>query len=293
MGRVLEASTGEELETFTIREWFTQWLEGAGSHQGEHGGAVPSHIRLLLGWLGADADKRLETLSRPKLAAFRTAVTSRGAVEQKGKPMKPIPRKGRTVNFILNTVSAGLKAAARDGLLLGNPCEGVERLGSGDSEDARAVHRRRGGKALQHAPSPEWAALMGLGCYAGLRLMDGAKLRWRNVDLVERTLSFVPSKTSRTGRKHDVPLDPRVCELLEALPSSDDPEAFVLPMLSKIQRNGPRGLSSRFGEIMDKAGVGRGEVEGPREIQPPRASTPSAIRSRVNSPSVTFLPNSA
>lgn len=255
LARMTEASSGEGLELHTIRAWFTRWLEGRRAViKGSTAQQYASHVRLLLEWLGEDADKRLETLTREKLTRFRDALKEGFRTDQSGKLLRRIPRRGRTVDFTIGTISAGLALAAKDGILLANPAAGVEKLGSADSEDREPFTADEVATLFEHAPSPEWAALMSLAFYGGMRLMDGALLRWHSVDLPGKTIRFVPRKTSRKGRELELPMHPELAEALEALPSSDDPDAYALPTLSGKSR---MDICDAFAEIMGEAGVSR------------------------------------
>ena len=254
IARMVEAHTGEAMGFATVRSWFTAWAEGRRAVLSESSADhCRGHVGLLLGWLGPDADQRLEWLTRERLTQFRDALTAGFRPPfPNGKPRQPSPRRARTVNIILVTVSAGLRQAVRDKLLLANPADGLERPKTTDSEVRQPFTHGEVDAMLAAAPSAEWRALIAAGYFAGLRLMDAAGLRWRNVDLLGRVIRLTPQKTAASGRELTVPMHPRLQALLEALPSADDEDALVLPKLGRLPR---WRLCEAFPPIMAKAGV--------------------------------------
>ena len=96
----------------------------------------------------------------------------------------------------------------------------------------------------------EWRGLILLGLYLGQRLGDLAKLTWRAVDLDSGEIAFTARKT---GRRIVLPLVQLLIEYLSALPSSDNPNAYIFPSLAKHKRTA--SLSNQFREILVEAGL--------------------------------------
>ena len=261
LGRMVQSSSGDEMVEWSIRKWFTTWLEGrAALVKPSTHATYRTHVRLLLDWLGEDADRRLETLSREKLTRFRDGLREgyRGIKKRTGKLNSKSPRKGRTVDFVLVSVSAALRLAVRDGILLGNPAAGVEPIGAGDSVERKPFTPAEVASLLDAAPTVEWRGLMSLAFWGGLRLMDAATLTLGSVDLAGGTITFVPRKTSRKGGKLTVPIHARLREALEALPRGIGEVTPVLPSIAATSRG---QLCQDFAKIMDKAKVAREPAE--------------------------------
>ncbi len=88
------------------------------------------------------------------------------------------------------------------------------------------------------------------GLYLGQRLGDLAKLTWRAVDLDSGEIAFTARKT---GRRIVLPLVQPFDDYLSALPSSDNPNAYIFPELGKHKRTA--SLSNQFREILVEAGL--------------------------------------
>jgi integrase len=96
----------------------------------------------------------------------------------------------------------------------------------------------------------EWRGLILFGLYLGQRLGDLAKLTWRAVDLDAGEIAFTARKT---GRRIVLPLVQPLVDYLSALPSSDNPNAYIFPNSAKHKRTA--SLSNQFREILVEAGL--------------------------------------
>jgi integrase len=98
------------------------------------------------------------------------------------------------------------------------------------------------------------------GYYTGARLIDLARLKWSNVDLVERTISFTQKKSEARGSKADVriPIHSTLEEHLLSLPAPDEMNAPIFPRLYNKPGTGKSGLSMAFKRIMERAGIDPG-----------------------------------
>lgn len=56
--------------------------------------------------------------------------------------------------------------------------------------------------------------MIAVGIFTGLRLGDVCRLRWSNIDLPRGTISLVPGKTARRGKKIAVPIHPALSAIL-------------------------------------------------------------------------------
>ena len=92
-----------------------------------------------------------------------------------------------------------------------------------------------------------------VGLYTGQRLGDCARLTWQQVDLVNRTISFV---TQKTGKALSIGLADPLVEYLSELPGVDDPRAFVFPRFAELCKNETAPLSRSFAEeVLIPAGL--------------------------------------
>ncbi len=88
----------------------------------------------------------------------------------------------------------------------------------------------------------------------GQRLSDIAALTWANVDLTRNEIRLV---TRKTGKRIMIPIATPLATYLEALPSSDDPDAPVHPRAYAITKaQGKSGhLSNQFADLLAQAGL--------------------------------------
>jgi integrase len=164
----------------------------------------------------------------------------------------------------------------REGLLLANPCAALERLPEDDSTEREVFTVAEVGQLVAAAGSHDWQAgifavtdparldrcadwqgMILLGFYAGARLGDCARMKWGNVNLARKTLSFMPAKTERKRKRLEVPIHPRLLAWLKGRKPGDD-DAPIFPTLHDCHTGGGHGLSSQFLAVMKLAKVDRG-----------------------------------
>lgn len=255
IGEIVERTTGERLNFFTVRSWFEDWVAGKTMSKAD-GTAVrySQAARGFLDFLGPKADKHLETLRTADIARFFKKE------REKGKSLT-------TVLLSVKVVKTALKAATRLAGLKENPAEGFE-LPHG--EEADAVEREtfspeEVNRLIEAADSDDWKNVIRLSFFTGMRLGDCVNLTWGNVDLANRVIEFVPRKTAsriRAGGKPKrltVPLHAELEAALSAMPGADgSPKEFVFPSLAGKTSAGRSGLSMAFSRIMDRAKVDAG-----------------------------------
>ncbi len=93
------------------------------------------------------------------------------------------------------------------------------------------------------------------GYFTGGRLVDLVRLTWSDVDLAEKTITFVQRKT---GSSVQVPIHRDLYDYLVALPRSDRPNRPVFPKLFNKPGAGKSGLSMAFKRLMERAGIDDG-----------------------------------
>jgi integrase len=113
-----------------------------------------------------------------------------------------------------------------------------------ETADGLAADRRKG---VHHEPdAAEFALLVRLMLYTGLRLGDAATLMVSQIDFREGTLEKTMAKVSRPVRFPVMP------SLLERLPREG---RFVFPSLAAKYAKAPHCLSTRFRRLFRKAGI--------------------------------------
>jgi integrase len=107
-----------------------------------------------------------------------------------------------------------------------------------------------------------WKGLILAGYFTGGRLSDLARLKWSNVDLTEKSITFIQRKVEGKTPKPRVkiPIHPVLEEYLLSGPISAAPSAPVFPELHDKPGAGKTGLSMAFKRIMDKAGIAAGVI---------------------------------
>jgi integrase len=154
-----------------------------------------------------------------------------------------------TVALKMKILRGALGAAVKENRMDKNPAELVGALVS------KATRRRefRPAELSRLVPmlTGEWRAVFFLGLYTGQRLNDLAELKWRNVDLKAKTISFIAAKTKALVA---LPLVDEAREALLALPGRNNPDLSMFP---KLAATGRGSRSNAFRKLLWKAGLAR------------------------------------
>lgn len=111
----------------------------------------------------------------------------------------------------------------------------------------------------------EWKAMILVGYETGLRLGDIATLQWPSVDLAERVISVMPSKTKRFAKKVSIPMTEQLAEQMKTIQPNMDHVQYVFPHASVHYRtDGSKSLSAQFHSLAKRAGVSNGGYHGLR-----------------------------
>ncbi len=125
-----------------------------------------------------------------------------------------------------------------------------------DADAARQPFTIEQVQAILKAARGDWRGVIMVALYTGARLQDVANLRWENVDLQNKWISF---RAGKTKQRMKLPMHEALHEFLLELPAPDSSKAFLFPTVAGKQTGGYSGLSMAFERIMDRARV-RGEV---------------------------------
>lgn len=144
----------------------------------------------------------------------------------------------------------------RQGMNPNNPAEAIETpSGVRMTREPFTVEEL---KAILSVANNDWKAMTLLGAYAGMRLKDATSLTWRNVDLEQKTITYLPLKKARLPNttKVKVPIHSDLLDILLRLPvDGRSPDAPLFPSLIKLSTSGKTGLSGRFLLLLQKARI--------------------------------------
>src|SRR5215471_10845043 len=258
---VFTAANIESLPSASIKSWCETWTEAKSIEIEESTYARYKRvIERFTSFLGEAKNKRdLSTLQTSDIARFRD------------REAKELSRS--TANLGVKVLRICLGEALRQGLLAVNSAVRVKLLKSTAESKRRAFTLGEIKRILKACgEDTEWRGLVLFGLYLGQRLGDLAKLTWRAVDLDSGEIAFT---TRKTGRRIVLPLVQPLVDYLSALPSSDNPDAYIFPNAAAHKRT--NSLSNQFREILVQAGLveprnhesrgkGRDQAREPSEI---------------------------
>lgn len=239
-----ERITGESVADYTAEGWLNEWLAQKQAitkpNTFKRYGQV---IGSFLAFIGKKAQRGLQHVRPADVRAYREKQLDTG-------------KASHTCNLDVKIISMPFRKAQKLGIIKLNPAEGVESLDN-DSERRQPFTIEQVRAIIAHAPDDEWRGMIRLGFYTGARLGDCARMRWEHVDLHARVVRFTPAKTQRgkRGRVVEIPMHPALHSFLMTLDAPDDGAAFLFPALAAAKLPGKTGLSRRFQDIMETAGV--------------------------------------
>jgi len=250
MNDVIARVTGKRVYDPTVRQWFERWLD---SEKGAISESTLTRYRQIvkdfLSCIGPVADRRLESVTSEDVLKYREQLESGG-------------RAPLTVNLTIKRVlKRAFKVATEEGLIARNPCATVRSIRDHGKIEKGTFTPDQIARLVDHAEG-DWKGLILAGYYTGGRLSDLARLRWSNVDLAEKTVTFVQKKVQGKSHKAKVriPLHEALEEYLGSRPSSNSTNAPVFPELHDKPGSGKSGLSMAFRRIMERTGIEAGVI---------------------------------
>jgi integrase len=232
--------TGKDMPEITLRLHIEQWLRSKKTsvasktvdfYEGVSG--------KFLEFLGDKADQELGEITREQVEAFRDELAERLAP--------------KTVNHHVKVLKMLFRDARDRALLVDDPTEFVKTVKNRKVLERRPFTMDEIRAVLEHCDD-EWRSMVLFGLYTGQRLGDIARFRWKNVDLRQKTISLV---TSKTGKPLTLPLPPDLFSHLSSLPRPIDDAQPIHPSAhSIVEAQKKTGhLSNQFGAILAKAGL--------------------------------------
>jgi integrase len=238
-----------EVETIAAEGWLDRWIET------EKGAVADSTIeryrqivRDFKESLGARARIRLDAITTEDITKFRDELFSKGL-------------SAYTVNLnVRKILKRPFKLAVDEGWIQRNPVASVRPIRGTTAE--KGVFTPEQVTRLVEAAEDDWKGMILAGYYTGARMSDLARLKWSNIDLEEKTITFWQKKTEAKSPKAKVkiPIHPELEEYLISGPLSDNPNAPVFPQLHQKPGSGKSGLSMAFKRIMQRAGIDGGII---------------------------------
>ena len=237
----VERVTGKKTDSPTVSEWLERWIR-------TEKGAVTAGtmiryeqiVRDFLSSIGAHAQVPLEALSTDTILEFKERLLSGG-------------RSPRTVNQTIKILKRPFKIALDQGLIDRNPIAAVRPIRTSSAK--KGVFSPEQIRHLLEAAEGDWKGLILSGYFTGGRLADLARLTWGDIDLLEKTITFVQRKT---GSSVQIPIHQDLYEYLVELPGSDRPKRPVFSKLFDKPGAGKSGLSMSFKRLMERAGIDDG-----------------------------------
>src|SRR5260221_10004532 len=168
----------DPIERPSARKWFKRWLDIEKGAVSESTLARYTQItESFLGSLGSKADVRLSAITTDDVTKFRDELLEGGRTPQ-------------TVNQAIRKIlKRPFKIALDEGVIDRNPV-GAVRLLRGETAERGVFTPEEVRKLLETAKDTDWEGMILAGFYTGGRLKDLSHLKWSNVDLTEKTITF-------------------------------------------------------------------------------------------------------
>lgn len=243
---ILEDAGLARLKVFTAEEFSEKWLASKKSTL-----SPPSYLRYkkvvddFLAFLGEDGKRRgLAHVGVSEVQGFIDSQVDAGKAQS-------------TANVALKILRSLFGRALKQQVILHNPASAVEAFP--DSGEQREVFTLDQTKALLNKADAEWRGMVLLSFYGcGMRIGDAASLTWENIDFERGVLGYRPQKTRRTNSNKllEVPLHDSLRDYLLGLKvKGKSPKTPLFPTLHAVRVGGANGLSLRFKELMEEAGI--------------------------------------
>jgi integrase len=140
------------------------------------------------------------------------AVTSEDVLKYR-QELEAGDRAPLTINLTIKRVlRRAFKIAMDEGLIVRNPCATVRSIRDIGKIEKGTFTPEQIAKLVEHAEG-DWKGLILAGYFTGGRLSDLARLKWSNVDLKEKTITFVQKKVEGKSPKARVKIRFRFTQL--------------------------------------------------------------------------------
>lgn len=245
LNEMLERTTGERVEVFTVQQFLDGWMAGK-TRTGKSEGTTSRYKPIVRDFLFFLGEKRA--------AVSIGGVT---ATDVEGFRNKEIEcgKSPSTADLALKIIRGAFNDAKRKGLILSNPADAVELILAPANE--REPFKDEEVRQLLTVADVEWKGMILLGAHAGLRIGDASKLLRSDLDMTSRTFEFCAQKTSRRmhGKPQTIAMHPELFSYFKKLPPCEDSKSPIFPTLYLRGAGGHQGLSNAFNALMIKAQI--------------------------------------
>lgn len=260
---LLAAAGQETLDAVTNRAWCETWRASkAGAVKDRSRWKYEQVSRDWLAFLNGKSDKPLEAVTRADAIAYRDRLAKEGLA-------------ARTVNQTTKLLRGIYAEAVEQGHLGRNPFAGVDSLRDDGEGVSRIPFTTADVAALIDAAEGDWRGMVMLAATTGLRLMDVARMQWRNLDL---DAGLIRVKTAKTGATLTLPIHPTFGDWLAQQPRGIG-VAPVFPTLASKGGAGKSGLSMTFKRLMGRAEVSAGVARPAKENSRGRTTSQKSFHS--------------
>ena len=234
---------GEDLPFSSVAQYAKGWLatrkaETSPATHRRYGDAVTK----FLAFLGTNAERGLEEITKTQILAFRDAQIARSATA--------------TANTDLKIIKMVFRSARLENYLLQDPAEGVKvvknRLVQSERRRPFTIDELR---AILAVADSEWQSLIKFGLYTGQRLADLATLTWAQIDLERDEIHLT---TRKTNKQLLIPIAQPLREHLLTITSEDNPRSPVHPRsfgIVNAQEGRVATLSNQFSDLLAATGL--------------------------------------
>jgi integrase len=177
----VERVTGKRTDSPTVSEWLERWIRTErGAVAGRTMRRYEQIVRDFLSSIGTQAQAPVEALTADTFLQFKERWLSGG-------------RSPRTVNLTIKILKRPFEIALEEGLIDRNPVATVRPIRAGSAK--KGVFSPEQIQRLLDIAEGDWKGLILSGYFTGGRLVDLARLTWDDIDLTDKTITFVQTKT--------------------------------------------------------------------------------------------------
>ncbi|MDA3874218.1 MAG: tyrosine-type recombinase/integrase [Kiritimatiellae bacterium] len=241
MAELCEEYTGEALPSYSVREYFTLFLERKAPRVNpttlkKYEGATAS----LMQGLGEKADNHISNVSTGDLNTWQL---------EELKRIRP-----GTLQLYTRLVRQVFKQAQAEGHRPDNPAALLEALAK--EKAVRKAFTPDQVRDLLRIASPEWKSLILFAVYTGQRLGDIAALTWEAVDPEKGLITL---RTQKTGNELHIPIAGPLFRHIGTLPT---PKSNAAPLHPKAAGKSVPKLGSEFAALLVDAGIREAPKKG-------------------------------
>ena len=238
ISQIYGISTGEKLETYTVREWCVRFMTQKEAEI--KAGTIENYQKALipfLDWLGERADNPLSTLTRDTVEDFRTHLLGH---------LSP-----STCNVRMSKLSTCFRAAVPSKIPT-NPAANLTnaKLPTGQEKLPFTEDEVR---MILAAANDRWTGMVLMAVYAGTSMIDAAKMTWEQVDLAGQRITYRRTKKGKDGEPIWIPMHDRLAEWFMERAGDHGGPVFGAFRDKVVNRNVVPSV--QFNKLVDRAGV--------------------------------------